>query len=62
MWRKMQEGAALELDDYELKGEHFIVRFWFAKPDKRLHTVSMYAKQLGAETVIEAFTEMKHVF
>jgi hypothetical protein len=42
-----QEGAVLELDDYELDGQHFTVRFWFTKPDKRLQAVSLYAKQLN---------------
>jgi hypothetical protein len=44
--KKCDEGAALELGDYDLNGQHFMVRLWFAKPDLRLHTVSMYAKQL----------------
>ena len=53
-----QEGAALELDDYELNAQHFAVRFWFSKPDKRLQAVSMYAKQLN-DTDIQVFTKMK---
>ena len=54
-----QEGAALELDDYELNGQHFTVRFWFTKPDKRLQAVSMYAKQLDKDNGNAAFTKMK---
>jgi hypothetical protein len=54
-----EEGAALELDDYDLNGQHFMVRFWFTKADRRLHTVSMYAKQLGDANGNEAFTKMK---
>jgi hypothetical protein len=41
---KCEEGAALQLDDYDFDGRHFLVRFWFAKSDTRLHTVSMYSK------------------
>ena len=54
-----QEGAALELDDYELNGQHFTVRFWFSKPDKRLQAVSMYAKQLN-DTDHQPYTKIKH--
>jgi len=28
---KCDEGAALELDDYQLDSQHFLVRFWFTK-------------------------------
>jgi hypothetical protein len=56
---KCNEGAALELDDYELNGQHFIVRLWFAKSDMRLQAVSMYAKQLDNENGNAAFTKMK---
>ena len=55
------EGSALELDDYELNGQHFIVRFWFAKTDMRLQAVSMYAKQLDDANGNEAFTKIKSV-
>jgi hypothetical protein len=51
------EGAVLELDDYKLNGQHFIVRFWFTKPDLRLKPVSMYAKQLDDANGNEAFTK-----
>jgi hypothetical protein len=54
-----QEGAALELDDYELNGQHFTVRFWFSKPNKRLQAVSMYAKQLN-DTDHQPYTNIKH--
>ena len=37
-----QEGAALELDDYELNGQHFMVRFWFAKPDGKVTYCNPY--------------------
>ena len=40
------EAEALELDDYDLNGQHFTVRFWFGKSDSRLEGVSMNAKQL----------------
>jgi hypothetical protein len=53
-----QEGAALELDDYELDDQHFTVRFWFSKPDKRLQAVSMYAKQLN-DTDHQPYTKIK---
>ena len=53
-----QEGAALELDDYELNGQHFTVRFWFSKPDKRLQAVSLYEKQLN-DTDHQPYTKMK---
>jgi hypothetical protein len=54
-----KEGAALELDDYELNGQHFLVRFWFSKPEARLRTVSMYAKQLDKENDNAGFAKMK---
>jgi hypothetical protein len=54
------EGTALEIEDYELNGQHFIVRFWFANPDMRLQAVSMYAKQLNKDNGSEAFTKMKN--
>ena len=57
--KECNEGAALELDDYELNGLHFTVRFWFSKPDKRLQAVSLFAKQLNGNDN-HAFTEMKH--
>jgi len=57
--KECNEGAALELDDYELNGLHFTVRFWFSKPNKRLQAVSLFAKQLN-ETDNSAFSEMKH--
>ena len=53
-----QEGAALELDDYELNGQHFTVRFWFSKPDKRLQAVSLYEKQLN-DTDHQPYAKMK---
>jgi hypothetical protein len=54
-----EEGAALELDDYELNGQHFEVRFWFTKPETRLHIVSMFAKQLDEGDDNAGFTKMK---
>jgi len=56
---KCEEGAALELDDYELNGQHFVVLFWFTKPETRLHTVSMYAKQLDKGNDNAGFGKMK---
>jgi hypothetical protein len=56
--KECNEGAVLELDDYELNGRHFTVRFWFSKPDKRMQAVSLYAKQLS-DNDNPAFTEMK---
>ena len=56
---KCDEGAALELDVYQLDGQHFVVRFWFTKDDMRLQAVSMYAKQLDDTNGNEAFTKMK---
>jgi hypothetical protein len=53
------EGAALELGDYELNGQHFVVRFWFSKPNMRLQAVSMYAKQLDKDNGKAAFGKMK---
>ena len=54
------EGAALDLDDYDLNGQHFLVRLWFAEPDKHLQAVSMYAKQLDKSNGNEVFTRMKN--
>jgi hypothetical protein len=56
---KCDEGAALQLDDYDLDGQHFMVRFWFTKPDKRLHAVSMYAKPPGDTSDNGGFTKLK---
>ena len=56
---KCDEGAALELDDYELNGQHFIVRFWFTKSDLHLQAVSLYAKQLDNGNGSAAFTKMQ---
>jgi hypothetical protein len=53
------ESAALEVDDFELNGQHFVVRFWFSKPDARLQAVSLYAKQLDDANGNEVFTKMK---
>ncbi len=55
---KCVEGAALELDDYDLNGQHFVVRFWFTRHDKRLHAVSMYAKPENGKDNI-TFANMK---
>lgn len=57
--KECNEGAALEMDDYELNSLHFTIRFWFSKPDKRLQAVSLFAKQLNSNDN-HAFTEMKH--
>ena len=57
--KNCEEGAALELDDYELSGQHFTVRFWFTKSDKRLQAVSMYAKQLDDDDH-QAYPKIKH--
>jgi len=54
------EGAALELADYDLNGQHFLVRLWFAKPDLRLHTVSMYATQLDEGKDNAEFATLKN--
>jgi hypothetical protein len=56
--KECNEGAVLELDDYELNGLHFTVRFWFSKPDKHLQAVSLFAKQLSDKDN-PAFSEMK---
>jgi hypothetical protein len=56
---KCDEGAALELDDYQLDNQHFAVRFWFTKSDMHLQAVSMYAKQLDDTNGNEAFTKIK---
>jgi hypothetical protein len=56
---KCDEGAALELDDYQLDSQHFVVRLWFAKSDMHLQAVSMYAKQLDDTNGNEAFTKTK---
>jgi hypothetical protein len=56
---KCNEGAALELDDYQLDAQHFVVRLWFTKVEMRLQDVSMYAKQLDDTNGNEAFTKIK---
>ena len=54
------EAEALELDDYDLNGQHFTVRFWFSKPDSRLEGVSMHAKQLDHTNGKEALMKIKN--
>jgi len=56
---KCDEGAALQLDDYDLNGQHFMVRFWFTKPEMRLHAVSMYAKPGSDAGDNGGFTKIK---
>ena len=56
---KCDEGGALELDDYQLDNQHFIVRFWFTKGDLHLQAVSMYAKQLDDINGNQGFTRIK---
>jgi hypothetical protein len=41
-----QDGAALDINDYDADGQHFKVRFWFTKPGLRLATISLYAKPI----------------
>jgi hypothetical protein len=53
------EGAAVELDGFEINGQYFVVRFWFSKLDERLQAVSMYAKHLDDANGNEAFTKIK---
>ena len=55
------EGAALEIDDYDLNGQHFTVRFWFGKPDSRLEGVSMHAKQFDHTNGEEALMKIKNI-
>ena len=57
---KCDEGVALELDDYQLDSQHFVVRLWFTKRDMHLQAVSMCAKQLDDTNGNEAFTKMKN--
>jgi len=56
---KCDEGAALQLDDFELDDRHFIVRFWFTKQDIRLHIVSMYAKPPASGSGAGSFAQIK---
>jgi hypothetical protein len=55
-----KEGAALELGDYALNDQHFIVRLWFTKPDIHLRTVSMYAKKIDGSIGSDSFSKMKN--
>jgi hypothetical protein len=54
------EAEALELDDYDLNGQHFTVRFWFSKPDSRLEGVSMHATRLDPTNGKEALMKIKN--
>jgi len=54
------EAEALELDDYDLNGQHFTVRFWFGKPDSALEGVSMHAKQLDHTNGKEALMKIRN--
>jgi hypothetical protein len=54
------EAEALELDDYDLDGQHFTILFWFGKPDSRLEGVSMHAKQLDHTDGKEALMKIKN--
>jgi len=56
---KCEDGAALEVEDFVLDGQHFMVRLWFTNPELRLHTVSMYAKQSGSGNDDGGFAKMK---
>jgi len=53
------EGAVLELNDYDLNDQPFVVRLWFTKEDSRLHIVSMYAKRMDADGGNQSFSKMK---
>jgi hypothetical protein len=57
--KQCEEGAVLELNNYKLNGQHFVVRLWFTKPETRLYSVSMYANQLGEGDDNAWFTKMK---
>jgi hypothetical protein len=59
---KCDEGAALELDDYVLNDQHFLVRFWFTKNDVHLHTISMYAKEQNRDSTYDLFGTMKNYY
>jgi hypothetical protein len=59
---KCEEGAALELEDYVLDGQHFMVRFWFAKADEHLHIVSMYAKKADHEIDSVTYGKIKQSY
>ena len=54
------EAEALELDDYDLNGQQFTVRFWFGKTDSRLEGVSMHAKQLDRTDGKEALMKIRN--
>jgi len=54
------EAEALEVDDYDLNGQHFTVRFWFGKPDSCLEGVSMHAKQLDPTNASEALMKIRN--
>src|SRR5262249_7718545 len=56
---KCDDGAALEVEDFVLDGQHFLVRLWFTNPELRLHTVSMYAKQSGSGNNDGGFAKIK---
>lgn len=57
-----EEGSALELEDYVLDGQHFIVRFWFTKPNEHLHIVSMYTKRADHDADSTAFGKIKELY
>jgi hypothetical protein len=59
---KCGEGAALELDNYELNGHNFLVRFWFTKNDVHLHTISMYAREQNPDATHDLFGSMKDYY
>ena len=59
---KCEEGAALELEDYVLDGQHFMVRFWFKQPNEHLHIVSMYEKAADHEIDSAAFGKLKQFY
>ena len=56
------EGAALELEDYVLDSQHFMVRFWFTKADEHLHIVSMYLKKADHEINSQTFGKIKQFY
>ena len=60
--KKCDEGAALELENYDLNGEHFAVRLWFAATDMHLHLVSMYAKQPDDKAFANIKESLEHSY
>jgi hypothetical protein len=53
-----RDGAALDINDYDVDGQHFRVRFWFTKLGLHLNTISLYAKPIQEDSGIILYNKI----